>query len=98
MEHGSYIYQCMEGRDGEDTQTAHRQFGGTRCKGQEPFGVGKLSPLQTGQVTSVAEQIHVKLLQVLLPEEDLQNLEETTAHPVICASRLLFVQHGASLS
>lgn len=66
------MYQCMEGGDREYTQPAHRHLGGARGEGQEAFGVGKLSSLQAGQVALEAKQIHVKLLQVLLPQEDLQ--------------------------
>lgn len=64
-------YQCMEGRDREDAQSSHGQLGGTRSKAQQAFGVGGFATLQTGQVAPAAEQIHVKPLQVLLPQEDL---------------------------
>lgn len=66
------IYQNMEGRDREDPQSSHCQLGGSRGKGQEAFGVGQLPSLQTGQVAPESEQVHVKLLQVLLPQEDLR--------------------------
>ena len=81
----------MEGRDGEYTQPAHRQLGGARGKGQEAFGVGQLTPLQAGQVAPEAEQIHVKLLQVLLPQEDLRRERDKTMHQINWTSRLLFV-------
>lgn len=91
----------MEGRDREYTQSAHCQLGGARGEGQESFGVGKLSSLQAGQVAPEAEQIHVKLLQVLLPQEDLQSEKDTTTNPVD-SSRHLFVnfkpRRGASCS
>lgn len=45
----------MEGRDREYTQSAHCQLCGPRGKGQEAFGVGQLSSLQTGQVAPEAE-------------------------------------------
>lgn len=61
----------MEGGDGEDSQSSHGQLGGTRSKAQQAFGVGGFAALQTGQVAAAAEQIHVKPLQVLLPQEDL---------------------------
>lgn len=61
----------MEGRDREDAQSSHGQLGGTRSKAQQAFGVGGFAALQTGQVAPTAEQIHVKPLQVLLPQEDL---------------------------
>ena len=62
----------MEGGDGEDPQASHGQLGGPRGHGQQPLGVGGLAPLQAGQVTAAAEQVHVELLQVLLPQEDLR--------------------------
>ena len=49
------IYQCMEGRDWEYTQSAHCELGGARSEGQEAFGVGQLSSLQTGQVAPEPE-------------------------------------------
>lgn len=61
----------MEGGDREDSQSSHGQLGGTRSKAQQAFGVGGFAALQTGQVAAAAEQIHVKPLQVLLPQEDL---------------------------
>lgn len=62
MENWEIIYQCMEGRDWKNAQSAHGQFGGTGGEGQQAFGVGKLATLQAGQVTAEAEQIHVELL------------------------------------
>ena len=64
-------YQGVEGGHGEDAQAAHGQFGGAGGEGQQAFGVGKLAALQAGQVTAEAEQVHVELLQVLFPQEDL---------------------------
>lgn len=64
-------YQRMEGGNGEDAQSSHGQLGGTRGEAQQALGVGGLAALQTGQVAAAAEQIHVKPLQVLLPQEDL---------------------------
>ena len=61
----------MEGGDGEDAQASHGQLGGTRGEAQQAFGVGGFAPLQAGQVAPTAKQIHVKPLQVLLPQEDL---------------------------
>ena len=61
----------MEGRDREDAQSSHGQLGRTRSKTQQAFRVGGFAALQTGQVATTAEQIHVKPLQVLLPQEDL---------------------------
>lgn len=90
----------MEGRHGEYSQSAHCQLGGARGEGQEAFGVGQLSSLQAGQVAPESEQIHVKVLQVLLPQKDLQSERDTTAHPVSCSSRhfvvLISNQDGAS--
>lgn len=48
-------YQGVEGRHGEDAQSAHGQLGGPRGHGQEPLGVGQLSSLQAGQVAPEAE-------------------------------------------
>lgn len=62
----------MEGRNREDVQSSHGQLGGPRSEAQQAFGVGGLAALQAGQVTATAEQIHVKPLQVLLPQEDLK--------------------------
>lgn len=45
----------MEGRDREYTQPAHCELGGARSEGQEAFGVGQLSSLQTGQVAPEPE-------------------------------------------
>lgn len=65
-------HQSVEGRDGEDAQAAHGHLGGAAGEGQQPLGVGQLPALQAGQVTAVPEQIHLELLQVLLPHEDLR--------------------------
>lgn len=73
----------MKRRDWEYSQPAHCQLGGTRGKGQEAFGVGQLSSLQTGQVAPEAKQIHVKLLQVLLPQEDLQRETGQRIHLIV---------------
>lgn len=62
----------MERGDREDVQSSHSQLGGPRSEAQQAFGVGGLAALQAGQVTAAAEQIHVKPLQVLLPQEDLK--------------------------
>lgn len=69
------LYQCVEGGHGEDAQSSHGQLGGSWGKTQQAFRVRWLAALQTGQVAAAAEQIHVKLLQVLLPQEDLQQNE-----------------------
>lgn len=61
----------MEGRDGEDAQASHGQLCGTGSEAQQAFGIGRFAALKTGQVASTAEQIYMKALQVLLPEEDL---------------------------
>lgn len=74
----------MEGGDWEYTQSAHCQLGGAGGEGQEAFRVGELASLQAGQVTSKAKQIHVKLLQVLLPQEDLQDESNATTQPLNC--------------
>lgn len=66
----------MERGDREDVQSSHCQFGGPRSEAQQAFGVGGLATLQAGQVTATAEQIHVKPLQVLLPQEDLKGKNE----------------------
>lgn len=66
----------MERGDGEDVQPSHGQLGGPRSEAQQPFGVGGLAALQAGQVAAAAEQIHVKTLQVLLPQEDLKGKKE----------------------
>lgn len=55
-------HQRMKGGDRKDAQSAHGQFGGTRGEGQQAFGVGKFTALQTGQVTAEPKQIHVELL------------------------------------
>ena len=68
----SSSYQGVEGGDGEDPQPAHGQLGGPRGHGQQPLGVWRLPALQAGQVAAAAEQVHVELLQVLLPQEDLR--------------------------
>lgn len=61
----------MEGRDREDAQSSHGHFGGTWRKAQEAFGIGRFAALQARQVAATTEEIHVKPLQVLLPQEDL---------------------------
>lgn len=65
-------HQRVEGRHGEDAQAAHGHLGGAAGEGQQPLGVGQLPALQARQVTAVPEQIHLELLQVLLPHEDLR--------------------------
>lgn len=62
----------MERGDREDVQSSHGQLSGPRSEAQQAFGVGRLAALQAGQVTAAAEEIHVKPLQVLLPQEDLK--------------------------
>lgn len=69
----------MEGGDREDSQSSHGQLGGTRSKAQQAFGVGGFAALQTGQVAAAAKQIHVKPLQVLLPQEDLTEGEKKSS-------------------
>lgn len=64
-------HQGVEGGHGEDAQAAHGHLGGAAGEGQQPLGVGQLPALQAGQVTAVPEQVHLELLQVLLPHEDL---------------------------
>lgn len=73
---GDVAYQGMEGGHGEDAETTHGQFGGTGSESQQAFGVGKFAALQAGQVTAEAKQVHVELLQVLLPQEDLGGEKE----------------------
>lgn len=68
----------MERRDREDVQPSHGQFGGPWSEAQQAFWVGGLAALQAGQVTAAAEQIHVKPLQVLLPQEDLTEKKRWT--------------------
>lgn len=65
-------HQCMEGGDGEDPQASQSGLGGATGDGQQAFWVGQLSTLQTGQVASHPEEIHVKPLQILLPLLDLK--------------------------
>lgn len=74
-------YQRVEGRDGEDAQAAHGQLGRARGEGQQALGIGQLAALQAGQVTAEAEQVHVELLQVLLPQEDLPDDTEKRVEP-----------------
>lgn len=61
----------MEGGNREDPQSSHGNFCGTRREAQEAFGIGRFTALQTRQVAAAAEEIYVKSLQVLLPQEDL---------------------------
>lgn len=61
----------MKGGDREDPQASQSGLRGASCHGQETLGVGELTALQAGQVTAHPEQVHVKLLQVLLPLLDL---------------------------
>ena len=74
----------MEGRDREDAQASHHQLGGTRSEAQQAFGVGRFAALQAGQVAPTAEQVHVKPLQVLLPQEDLPQGEKSEQVKWIC--------------
>lgn len=69
-------YQGVEGGDREDAQAAHGQFGGARSERQQPLGIGQLASLQAGEVAAEPEQIHVEPLQVLLPQEDLNERGE----------------------
>ena len=57
----------MKGRHREDSQAGEDDLGGPAGGGQEALGIGLLTALQAGQVAAHAEQVHAKLLQVLLP-------------------------------
>lgn len=89
-------YQRVEGRDGEDAQAAHGQLGRARGEGQQALGIGQLAALQAGQVTAEAEQVHVELLQVLLPQEDLPDDTEKRVEPPRLALSQAYWASGAT--
>lgn len=57
----------MEGGHREDAQASQGSLGGPAGCSQQALGVRQFAALQAGQVTAHPEQVHVKLLQVLLP-------------------------------
>lgn len=65
----------MKRGDREYPQASQGGFGGAAGNCKQALRVGQLSALQTSKVTAHPEQIHVKLLQVLLPLLDLGNTE-----------------------
>lgn len=79
------IYQSMEGWDGEDSQATESGLGGPSGSGQQALRIGRLAALQAGQVTAHPEQLHIKLLQILLPLLDLHSANKNN----ICFSLLL---------
>ena len=64
-------YQSVERGNWQDAQPAQGQLGGAAGGSKEALGVRQLPALQAGQIAAHPEQIHVKLLQVLLPLLDL---------------------------
>lgn len=71
--HEKYIctYQCMERWHWENAEPSQCQFWRTTGSSQKALWVRKLPTLQTGQVTSHSEKVHVKFFQVLFPLLDL---------------------------
>lgn len=67
----TWTYQCMEGWDRENAEPPQCQFWRTTGSSQKALWVGELPTLQTGQVTSHSEKVHVKFFQVLFPLLDL---------------------------
>lgn len=78
----------MKGGDREDPQASQSGLRGASCHGQETLGVGELTALQAGQVTAHPEQVHVELLQVLLPLLDLGRNRQTDRQGHITVHRV----------